>query len=96
VVMSLGARARRAIGDDTPQYLVASSGVTVLKATAPVPPDQSRGYVGPYAAVGYDRYIFAGRFLIGAQARYGLIVSGPKSFSFTLSFGFGTRPEVSD
>jgi hypothetical protein len=88
--MNFGLRIRRVLGSTTPRFIAASTGVTLLRTSIPVPPDDDRLYVGPYLGIGLEQY-FLGKFLMSFDARYGLIAGGPNSLTLMLSISFGSR-----
>ena len=90
VEMSLGLRLRKSLGETAPRYLVLSGGGTLLRTNVPVAPEMERVYVGGYAALGYEEYMF-GRQLIAVDARYGLFGDAPGSVSLTVGIGFSDR-----
>lgn len=85
---NFGLRVRRMMGPGLPRYFVVSSGVSMLRTNVPIVPDNERVYFGPYAAIGVEQYL-AGRYLFAFEARYGIIATGPGSFSISLGFYFG-------
>jgi len=88
--MSLGPRLRWPLSEDSPQFLVGTAGVTMMRATIPIPPDSSREYIGPYAGIGYEQLLL-GRYMVAAEARYGMIVGGPAGLTLNVSLAFGSR-----
>jgi hypothetical protein len=88
--MSFGLRFRRSLAQSTPRFLVASAGLSLYRTNVPVPPDDNRLYLGPYAGIGVDQYV-ANRYLANLEARYGLLGGGPGSLSLGLSFAVGSR-----
>jgi hypothetical protein len=88
VEMSFGARVRTALGEEAPRFLVGSAGVTLLRTSAPVPPDQDRLYVGGYAGFGLEQYV--GNLLLGLDARFGLLGSGPTGLTLVASITIGS------
>ena len=88
--MSFGPRLRWPLSEETPRFLLGNAGVTMLRASIPIPPDSSREYIGPFAGIGYEQ-LFLGRYMIALEARYGMIVGGPAGLTFNLSLAFGSR-----
>jgi hypothetical protein len=88
VEMSLGTRVRTALGEEAPRFLVGSAGVTMLRTSAPVPPDQDRLYIGGYAGFGVEQYV--GNALVGLDARFGLLGDGPIGLTLVASFTLGS------
>ncbi len=88
VEMSFGTRVRTALGEEAPRFLVGSAGVTLLRTSVPVPPDRDRLYVGGYAGFGVEQYVL-GDLLVGLDARFGLLGSGPVGLSLMFSIAFG-------
>jgi len=88
VEMHFGLKFRAALTESEPRFITASSGVTLVRADAAIPPDEKKIYAGGYAAVGIDQYL-ANRYLVALEARYGLIGNGPASLTLLLSFHFG-------
>lgn len=85
---NFGLRVRRMMGPHLPRYFVVSAGVSMLRSNVPIVPDNERVYFGPYAAIGVEQYL-AGKYLFAFEARYGIIATGPGSFSIALGFYFG-------
>lgn len=88
--MSLGPRLRWPLSEETPRFLLGTAGVTMLRATIPIPPDSSREYIGPYAGIGYEQLLL-GRYMVAVEARYGMIVGGPAGLTVNVSLAFGSR-----
>ncbi len=86
--MNFGGRVRRRLGATSQAYLVGNVGVTVLRTNTPIPPDDKRSYLGPYAGIGVEGYASA-KYLVSFEARYGVFAGGPGSLSFLLGFSFG-------
>ena len=78
------------LGEGTPRFLIGNAGVTMMRASIPIPPDSSREYVGPFAGLGYEQLIL-GRYMVAAEARYGMIIGGPTGLTLNLSLAFGSR-----
>ena len=87
IELDFGARLRLAQQLGVPRFLVLGAGASVLRTNVPLPPDDRRNYVGPYASLGFE--FFVGKVLLGVDARYGLIALGPGSLSWTLSASLG-------
>lgn len=87
--MSFALRLRRTISDSVPRFLAASAGVSLLRTNVPIPPEMDRLYIGPYAGLGIDQYV-ANRYLVGLEARYGMITAGPSSLSLMATVAFGS------
>jgi hypothetical protein len=90
VEMHFGLKLRAAFQETVARFITLGGGVTMLRADTPLPPDDKRSYFGPYASFGIDQYL-ANRYLVSLEARYGLIGSGPQSFTVLLSFHFGEK-----
>jgi hypothetical protein len=91
--MSMGIRIRRLLAgeeEEVPRFVVLSTGVSLLRSNVPLPPDADRDYIGPYLGFGVEQYL-ARRYLLSFEARYGIIGSGPGSFSFMVGFAFGSK-----
>ncbi len=88
--MSIGPRLRWPLGEENPRFLLGNAGVTMMRATIPIPPDSSREYIGPFAGIGYEQLLF-GRYMVGIEARYGMIAGGPAGLTFNMSLAFGSR-----
>lgn len=87
IELDFGARVRVAQERGVQRFLVLGAGASVLRTNVPLPPDDRRNYVGPYASLGFE--FFVGDVLLGVDARYGLIALGPDSVSWTLSASLG-------
>lgn len=87
---NFGAELRRLIDEPTARFLSLGTGISLLRANVPIPPDQARVYLGPYVSAGIEQFAFGGDLLISFEARYGLIVGGPGTISFAIGVGFGT------
>lgn len=85
---NFGMRLRRPMSAMEPRFLAVGAGVSLLRANVPIPPDQVRSYVGPYMSVGFDQLI--GSLLIGFEARYSMLITGPGSISLMLGVGIGS------
>ncbi len=90
VEMHFGLRLRAAFQESVPRFLTLGGGGILQRADTPIKPDDKRVYLGPYVAVGLDQYL-ANRYLISLETRYGLIGTGPQSFTVLLSFHFGEK-----
>lgn len=88
--LNLGLRVRWPIARETPRFLLITGGGTMLRSTIPIPPDSSRDYVGPYAGIGVQQ-LLAGRYMVGFEGRYGMLVNGPQGVTFSLSVAFGSQ-----
>ena len=84
--MGLGARLRLAPRDPA-RSLFLGGGAALLRANAPLPPDDKRSYVGGFAGLGLEQLAWK-RALLTFELRYGLI-GGPGSVSVLLGVGFG-------
>jgi hypothetical protein len=87
VEMNLGARLRFAPRDPA-RTLFLGGGAALLRANAPLPPDDKRAYIGGFGGFGVEQLAF-GKALITLEFRYGLIGNGPGSLSVLLGIGFG-------
>ena len=87
--MNLGGRVRRLVGEANQAYLVGSMGLTLLRTNTPIPPDNERSYVGPYAGIGLEGYANS-KYLLSFEVRYGVFAGGPGSLSIWAGFSFGT------
>ena len=85
--LALGARVRRKLGGRHDRFAFVGAGVILLRSNVPIPPDDDRNYVGPYAAVGAEGW--AASYLFGVEFRYGLLAGGPGSLSVILSVSVG-------
>ncbi len=90
VEMSLGLHGRLAISRRSLRYLFATAGASFLRTENTLPPDGKRQFLGPYVGVGWEEY-FLGSYLVGLEARYGLITGGPEALSLNLSINFGNK-----
>ena len=88
--MSFGLHGRIEIPRLELQYVTLGAGVTLLRSESVLPPDNERGFVGPYAGAGWEGY-FLGKFLVGLEGRYGLMAYGPKAITLNISLSFGTK-----
>jgi hypothetical protein len=86
VEMNLGLRARFAPRDPA-RSLFIGGGPALLRANAPLPPDNERSYVGGFVGFGLEQ-LALDKALITLELRYGLI-NGPGSLSVLLGIGFG-------
>jgi hypothetical protein len=84
--MGLGARLRLAPSDPT-RSLFLGGGAALLRANAPLPPDDERSYLGGFVGLGLEQLAWA-RSLVTFELRYGLF-GGPGSLSVLLGVGFG-------
>lgn len=84
--MALGLRLRLAPSDTT-RSIFLGGGAALLRANAPLPPDDKRSYVGGFVGLGLEQLAWK-RALLTFELRYGLI-GGPGSVSVLLGVGFG-------
>jgi len=84
--MALGARLRLAPSDPS-RSLFLGGGAALLRANAPLPPDDERSYLGGFVGLGLEQLAWA-RSLVTFELRYGLF-GGPGSLSALLGVGFG-------
>lgn len=89
VELNFGTRVRTALGEEAPRFLVGSAGLTVLRTSVPVPPDMDRLYLGGYAGFGVEQYVMG--WLVGLDARFGLLGSGPTGLTLVGSVSWGSR-----
>jgi hypothetical protein len=87
IELDFGARLRVALERGAPRFMVLGAGASLLRANVPLPPDDERHYVGPYASMGFEFYFHD--ILIGLEGRYGLLALGPGSFSVLASVSLG-------
>ncbi len=87
IELDFGGRLRVALERGAPRFLVLGAGASLLRANVPLPPDDSRHYVGPYGSLGFEVYVNG--VLIGLEGRYGLLAFGPGSFSVLGSVSLG-------
>jgi hypothetical protein len=87
IELDFGGRLRVALERGAPRFLVLGTGVSLLRANVPLPPDDQRHYVGPYGSLGFELYVNG--ILIGLEGRYGLLALGPGSFSVLGSVSLG-------
>jgi hypothetical protein len=85
--MNLGARLRLAPAADPTRTLFFGGGVGLLRANVPLPPDDTRHYVGGFGGLGVQQLAWR-RALITVELRYGLF-GGPRSLSVLAGVGFG-------
>jgi hypothetical protein len=88
VELNFGTRVRTALGEEAPRFLVGSAGLTVLRTSVPVPPDMERLYLGGYAGFGVEQYVMG--WLVGLDARFGLLGSGPTGLTLVGSVSWGS------
>ncbi|MDB4953915.1 MAG: hypothetical protein JWO36_1484 [Myxococcales bacterium] len=68
------------------RFLTLRGGAELLRTNEPIPPLNSRAFLGGIASVGFDQYAFG--FLFSIDVRYGLIAtSGPSELGLLLSIG---------
>ena len=84
--MGLGARLRLAPSDPA-RSMFLGGGAALLRANAPLPPDDERSYLGGFVGLGLEQLAWK-RALLTFELRYGLI-GGPGSVSVLLGVGFG-------
>ena len=89
VEMSFGTRVRTAVGEESPRFLAGTAGLTVMRTSAPVPPGNDRLYVGGYVGFGVEQYL--GSWLVGLEARFGLLGNGPSGLTLVGSVSWGSR-----
>lgn len=87
IEIDFGARVRIAQSLGLRRFLVVGGGVSLMRANVPLPPDNARNYVGPFASLGFE--FFYRNILIGIDGRYGLFASGPSGFSWTIGVSVG-------
>jgi hypothetical protein len=88
VEMNFGTRVRTALGEEAPRFLVGSAGLTLLRTSVPVPPDDDRLYIGGYAGFGVEQYVM-GDMLVGLDARFGMFGDGPAGLTLLFGIAFG-------
>lgn len=84
--MNLGARLRLAPQDPATSIFL-GAGAALLRANAPLPPDDERTYVGGFGGLGVEQLAWR-RALVTLELRYG-VIGGPGSISVLLGVGFG-------
>jgi hypothetical protein len=84
--MGLGGRLRFAPADPSRSIFLGAGGA-LLRANAPLPPDDERSYLGGFAGLGLEQLAWK-RALVTLELRYGLF-GGPGSLSVLLGVGFG-------
>lgn len=84
--MGLGARIRFAPADPARSMFI-GGGAAILRANAPLPPDDQRSYIGGFGGLGFETLAWR-RALLTLELRYG-VIGGPASISVLLGVGFG-------
>ena len=87
--MSFGLEGRFRVSE-VERYIFASGGLGLLRAGEPLPPDNDRTFIGPYAGIGYQE-LFSDTYLISVEARYGLLVGGPSAITLLIGLNFGSK-----
>src|SRR5690606_3189419 len=87
IELDFGGRLRVALERGAPRFMVLGAGASLMRANVPLPPDDARHYLGPYGSVGFEVYVEG--FLIGLEARYGMLALGPGSFAMLASVSLG-------
>ncbi len=63
-------------GDDVSRYLTVRVGPEMFRANEPIPPYNSRAFVGGVATIGLEQYV-KGAILLDFDIHYGMIGNGP-------------------
>lgn len=86
--MSIYARLRAPLRKTgVPIYAYGQIGASLLRASTPLPPDDSQTFFGPKAGVGVEASW--GWFFLGVQADYGLLTGGPSGLQVVTTIGAG-------
>jgi hypothetical protein len=86
--MNFGLHFRWLLSEGAARFVTLSAGGTLYRANIPIPPDDERIYLGPYAGLGTEVYL-SGEYLLSLEARYGLLTGGPGSLLVLAGFAFG-------
>lgn len=87
IELDFGGRVRIAQSLGLRRFLVLGTGISLMRANVPLPPDRARNYVGPFASLGFE--FFYRNVLVGIDGRYGLFATGPSGFSWTIGVSVG-------
>ena len=88
VEMNLGLRGRVRVAD-TLRAAAITGGGTLMRSSVPLPPDDDRMHIGPYAGGALEFVV--GKYLISVEGRYGLLVGGPPSATLLVSASVGSN-----
>lgn len=86
--MSLGAKLRWLLAEGTARFWTINGGASVVRTSAPVPPDNDRLQLAPYVGLGVETYLNRSA-LLAIEARYAGIGAGPSSLSLVVGFAVG-------
>ena len=92
--LSAGARLRIAPTGTFGRYLTVGGGASVLRSNVPLPPQDDRSYIAPFASAGVDihSHLLWGRVMYSVEVRYSgfsFVANDPDWLSFQLGFGWG-------
>ncbi len=87
--MTFGVKARLLTGQASPLFLSLGTGLSILRTSVPVPPDDKRSYYGMYVSLGPELYL-AGKYLLTLEARVGPIIDAPTSLTVAAGISFGS------
>lgn len=89
IELGAGARLRVVIDEETPRFLTLGVGGNLLRTNVPIQPADDRNYLGLCFALGTEQLVFDA-LMLGFEARYNKLPSGPGSISIVLGVSFGT------
>lgn len=95
IELDFGGRMRVAQELRVPRFLVLGAGASLLRTNVPLLADDARSHIGPYGSLGFEFYFQDSRlgieqpFLISVDVRYGVLLGGPDSVSWTLGISLG-------
>lgn len=93
--LDFGGRMRVAQELRAARFVVLGAGASLLRANVPLLSGGSRSHVGPYGSLGFEFYFREPRlgieqpFLVSVDVRYGVLIGGPDSVSWSLGISLG-------
>lgn len=83
VEFEFGVRMRLRPGRNQMRFLVLGTGVSLTRASVPIPPDSERSYIGPYLAVSLEPKV--GKMTLSFDVRYSMLAFGPQTITLGMT-----------
>ena len=83
----LGPRMRVRLTSTAQRFVVLGAGVSLTRASVPIPPDNKRAYIGPYISAGIEPKV--GDFTLGFDFRYSMLAFGPRTLTLAVTVSVG-------
>ena len=83
----LGPRLRLRPSPAARRFVVLGAGLSLTRASVPIPPDNQRAYLGPYISLGLEPKV--GEFSLSFDFRYSMLAFGPRTMTLGVTVSVG-------